>query len=46
MPSWIDGALYPDAETPTSISTLPEQVDFLRGCALPGISECCPKGRP
>lgn len=34
MPSWIDGALYPDVETPTSISTLPEQVDFLaRLCA-------------
>ena len=34
MPSWIDGALYPDVETPASISTLPEQVDFLaRLCA-------------
>jgi hypothetical protein len=34
MSSGIDGALYPDAETPTSIGTLPEHVDFLaRLCA-------------
>ena len=33
MQSWIDGALYPDRETPSSISTLSEQVDFLaRSC--------------
>ncbi|MEW5870473.1 MAG: hypothetical protein AB1894_14450 [Chloroflexota bacterium] len=29
MPSWIDGALYPDQETPKSLPTLAEQVDFL-----------------
>jgi hypothetical protein len=29
MPSWIDGSLYPDTETPSTISTLSEQVDFL-----------------
>ncbi len=29
MHSWIDGALYPDRETPATISTLSEQVDFL-----------------
>jgi hypothetical protein len=34
MPSWIDGALYPDAETPTTINTLAERVDFVaRLCA-------------
>jgi hypothetical protein len=34
MPSWIDGALYPDTEIPSSIKDLPEQVDFLaRLCA-------------
>lgn len=34
MPSWIDGALYPDTEIPSSINDLPEQVDFLaRLCA-------------
>ena len=34
MPSWIDGALYPDTATPAAISTLPERVDFLsRLCA-------------
>ena len=32
--SWIDGALYPDRETPSTISTLSERVDFLaRLCA-------------
>jgi hypothetical protein len=32
--SWIDGTLYPDTETPSAISTLPERVDFLaRLCA-------------
>jgi hypothetical protein len=29
MPSWIDGALYPDTEVPASLDSLPEQVDFL-----------------
>jgi len=29
MHSWIDGTLYPDAETPSTISTLSEQVDFV-----------------
>ena len=34
MPSWIDGALYPDTATPAAISTLSERVDFLnRLCA-------------
>lgn len=34
MPSWIDGALYPDTDTPVAIDGLPEQVDFLaRLCA-------------
>lgn len=29
MPSWIDGALYPDTETPSELDTLAERVDFL-----------------
>jgi hypothetical protein len=29
MPSWIDGALYPDTEVPDEIRTLEERVDFL-----------------
>jgi len=29
MPSWIDGALYPDTEVPASLSSLAERVDFL-----------------
>jgi hypothetical protein len=34
MPSWIDGALYPDVEAPSRITTLAERVDFLaRVCA-------------
>lgn len=34
MPSWIDGSVYPDLETPGEIKTLPERVDFLcRLCA-------------
>ncbi|MEJ2559963.1 MAG: hypothetical protein P8186_27840 [Anaerolineae bacterium] len=34
MPSWIDGALYPDRATPSTIRTLSERVDFLaRLCA-------------
>jgi hypothetical protein len=34
MSSWIDGTLYPDVETPTQLSTLADQVDFLaRLCA-------------
>ena len=27
--TWLDGALYPDMETPTSLDGLPDQVDFL-----------------
>jgi hypothetical protein len=34
MPSWIDGTLYPDTETPLELLTVAEQVDFLaRLCA-------------
>ncbi len=34
MPSWIDGALYPDTETPSELTMLAERVDFLaRLCA-------------
>ena len=34
MHSWIDGALYPDTETPQALDTLAEQVDFMaRLCA-------------
>ena len=29
MPSWIDGALYPDMEVPDEIRTLADRVDFL-----------------
>src|SRR5687767_795546 len=29
MPSWIDGALYPDMAVPDEIRTLADQVDFL-----------------
>ncbi len=29
MPSWIDGALYPDTEIPEEIRSLADQVDFL-----------------
>lgn len=29
MPSWIDGALYPDTQAPESLETLPARVDFL-----------------
>jgi hypothetical protein len=29
MPSWLDGALYPDTEIPEDLSSLAEQVDFL-----------------
>ncbi len=29
MPSWIDGTLYPDMETPSELNTLAERVDFL-----------------
>ncbi len=29
MPSWIDGTLYPDRETPSTIHTLSERIDFL-----------------
>ena len=38
MPSWIDGALYPNTATPTTITYLPERVDFLaRLCAAWGF---------
>jgi len=31
---WLDGALYPDGDTPDALETLPERVDFLaRLCA-------------
>lgn len=34
MPSWIDGALYPDTEVPSELDTLADRVDFLaRLCA-------------
>jgi hypothetical protein len=34
MPSWIDGALYPDKEVPDELRTLADRVDFLvRLCA-------------
>ena len=29
MPSWIDGALYPDTESPDELETLADRVDFL-----------------
>lgn len=29
MPSWIDGALYPDVDPPERLETLAERVDFL-----------------
>lgn len=29
MPSWIDGALYPDVEPPNEIEALDQRVDFL-----------------
>jgi hypothetical protein len=29
MPSWIDGALYPDVDPPIEIQTLSERVDFV-----------------
>lgn len=29
MPSWIDGALYPDPEVPSELNTLADRVDFL-----------------
>jgi hypothetical protein len=34
MPSWIDGALYPDTEIPEDLPSLADRVDFLaRLCA-------------
>jgi hypothetical protein len=34
MPSWIDGALYPDTDVATELHTLADRVDFLaRLCA-------------
>jgi hypothetical protein len=29
MPSWIDGALYPDTDVPEELDTLADRVDFL-----------------
>lgn len=29
MPSWIDGSLYPDTETPGALDTLEARVDYL-----------------
>ena len=29
MPSWIDGALYPDTDVPEEIVSLEDRVDFL-----------------
>jgi hypothetical protein len=29
MPSWIDGTLYPDTDTPSTITTLSKCIDFL-----------------
>jgi hypothetical protein len=34
MPSWIDGTLYPDTDTPPDLHTLADKVDLLaRLCA-------------
>jgi hypothetical protein len=34
MPSWLDGTLYPDTETPAELCTLADRVDFVaRLCA-------------
>ena len=34
MPSWIDGALYPDTEVPVELSSKEDRIDFLaRLCA-------------
>ena len=34
MPSWIDGTLYPETETPAALDSVAERVDFLaRLCA-------------
>jgi hypothetical protein len=34
MPSWLDGSLYPDTETPQDLATLADRVDFVaRLCA-------------
>jgi hypothetical protein len=29
MPSWIDGALYPDTEVPEEIRSLADRIDFV-----------------
>jgi hypothetical protein len=29
QPDWLDGALYPDVETPDALETLDDRVDFL-----------------
>ena len=53
MPSWIDGSLYPDTQTPEEIDTLSARVDFLaRLCAawdfgvLPERPTVCEIRRP
>lgn len=34
MPSWIDGALYPETDVPSELRTLADRVDFVaRLCA-------------
>jgi hypothetical protein len=34
LPSWIDGALYPDTEIPEELESLEDRIDFLaRLCA-------------
>ena len=38
MRSWIDGALYPDTETPVTLTTLADRVDFMaRLCSAWGF---------
>ena len=53
MPSWIDGALYPDVKVPTEVRTLADRVDFIaRLCAawdfglLPGAETVAEIRRP
>jgi len=29
MSMWLDGSLYPDTETPSSLDSLAERIDFL-----------------
>jgi hypothetical protein len=53
MPSWIDGALYPDTDVPAELHTLADRVDFVaRLCAawdfglLPGAETVAEIRRP